>query len=147
MYAVFTSDDSETRRGFRFVYESIELNEKTTQKPTPEPTPKPTPEPTPKPTPEPTPDQEFTSPNYPQNYPNNALYTYTASTSTGKVLAIRFTSFDTEAGYDFLRVLRLVLTYSKFIFQFGTVLISYAMNFFHNSSVSSELFFNPHLKN
>ena len=55
--------------------------------------------------PEPEPDQQvFTSPGYPSYYPNNAVSTWSASTTSGNVLSISFTSFDTEAGYDFLRV-------------------------------------------
>ena len=85
-FAVFETDDWGNSRGWSAVYESLDAD--------------------PEPEPEPEPGQGFTSPNYPNNYPNNAMYTYSASASSGYVLSISFTSFDTEAGYDFLRVSR-----------------------------------------
>ena len=52
----------------------------------------------------PTGSERFASPNFPDNYPDNTMSTWSASTTSGNVLSISFTSFDTEAGYDFLRV-------------------------------------------
>ena len=84
-YAVFETDGWGNGRGFRAVYEALGTPSQ--------------------PEPEPEPDQQvFTSPGYPSYYPNNAVSTWSASTTSGNVLSISFTHFDTEAGYDFLRV-------------------------------------------
>lgn len=85
MYAVFTSDDSENRPGFRFVYEAIDAVEPTTPEPEPVAT-------------------TFTSPIYPNDYPNNAMNTWSASTTSDKILSISFNDFETEASYDTLTV-------------------------------------------
>ena len=46
----------------------------------------------------------LTSPNYPQLYPNNHDSTQTIRVAEGKKIWIKFTNFDTEREYDFVRV-------------------------------------------
>merc|ERR1712137_917429 len=46
----------------------------------------------------------ITSPNYPSNYPNLMSYWWSATTSGGLVWRVTFTDFETEQGYDVVRI-------------------------------------------
>jgi hypothetical protein len=45
-----------------------------------------------------------TSPNFPNNYPNNFSRTYCIQPSGGAAATLTFTAFNTEAGFDFVRI-------------------------------------------
>jgi len=78
LYITFNTDDSETRRGFSLNYDNVQPPSNSGTR--------------------------FTSPNYPNNYGNLAISSYQSSTSSGNRFLIRFTDFNTEAGYDTLTV-------------------------------------------
>jgi len=79
LYITFDSDDSETRRGFSLNYDNVQPPSNSEE-------------------------TRFISPNYPNNYGNLDIASYQASTSSGNRYAIRFTDFNTEAGYDTLTI-------------------------------------------
>ena len=47
----------------------------------------------------------LTSPNYPQAYPRNHMSTQPIEVAEGKTIRFSWTHFDTERGYDYVRIL------------------------------------------
>uniref|UniRef100_A0A8R1DVH8 CUB domain-containing protein n=1 Tax=Caenorhabditis japonica TaxID=281687 RepID=A0A8R1DVH8_CAEJA len=89
---VFTSDLTNTFRGFAIKFDAIETG--TMYEPT-------------NTCSSPIHIQRFgivTSPNFPENYPNNAFCSYLLTAQAGNIIELEFVAFNTEAGYDVLYV-------------------------------------------
>ena len=50
------------------------------------------------------PNNTIISPNHPQDYDNNQYCDWTITAPTGKNVVLKFTEFDTEYGYDILKI-------------------------------------------